>query len=78
MEGAVLVLDALGRVRVMEHEALKDLSPEEMLASPKPHISWLVWSFVPTAGREFFRIDGAFAGAVVDRGWMARAVQYAA
>lgn len=43
MESAGLVLDALGRVRTMVREALKDLSPEELLSPPKPHISWLVW-----------------------------------
>ena len=43
MEGAGVVLDALGRVRDMVREALRDLSPEELLAPPKPHIAWLVW-----------------------------------
>ena len=43
MEAAGLVLDALGRVRDMVRNALEDLSPEEMLASPQPHIAWLVW-----------------------------------
>jgi len=43
MESAGLVLDALGRVRDMVREAVKDLSAEEMLAPPKPHIAWLVW-----------------------------------
>jgi hypothetical protein len=43
MEAAALVLDALGRVREMVRGALKDLAPEELLASPKPHIAWLVW-----------------------------------
>lgn len=43
MESAGLVVDALGRVRDMVHAALKDLSPEELLAPPKPHIAWLVW-----------------------------------
>jgi hypothetical protein len=43
MESAGLVLDALARVRDMVREALKDLSPEELLAPPKPHIAWLVW-----------------------------------
>src|SRR3990172_9915677 len=43
MESAGLVLDSLGRVRDMVREALKDLSPEELLAAPKPHIAWLVW-----------------------------------
>jgi hypothetical protein len=43
MEGAGLVLDALGRVRDMVRGALKDLSPDEMLAPPKPHMAWLFW-----------------------------------
>ncbi len=43
MESAGLVLDALGRVRDMVRDALKDLSPEELLTPPKPHIAWLVW-----------------------------------
>ncbi len=43
MEGAGLVLDALGRVRQMVREAIIDLSAEEMVAPPKPHIAWLAW-----------------------------------
>jgi hypothetical protein len=43
MEAAGLVLDALGRVREMVRDALKDLTPEEMLSPPKPHIAWLTW-----------------------------------
>jgi hypothetical protein len=43
MEAAGLVMDALARVRDMVRDALKDLSPEELLAPPKPHIAWLVW-----------------------------------
>lgn len=43
MESAGLVADALGRVREMVQAVLKDLSPEELLAPPKPHIAWLVW-----------------------------------
>ncbi|MGE5215461.1 MAG: DinB family protein [Chloroflexota bacterium] len=43
MEAAGLVLDALGRVRDMVRAALKDLSAEELLSPPKPHIAWLVW-----------------------------------
>jgi hypothetical protein len=43
MEAGGLVLDALGRVREMVRTALKDLSPEELLSPPKPHIAWLAW-----------------------------------
>ena len=43
MESAGLVLGALGRVRQMVREAISDLSADEMLAPPKPHIAWLTW-----------------------------------
>lgn len=43
MESAGLVIDSLGRVRDMVRETLKDLSAEELLSPPKPHIAWLVW-----------------------------------
>ena len=43
MESAGLVANALGRVREMVQAALKDLSPEELLAPPKPHTAWLAW-----------------------------------
>ena len=43
MESAGLVADALGRVRDMVRDALKDLSAQELLLPPKPHIAWLVW-----------------------------------
>lgn len=43
MESAGLVLDALARVRQMVRDAISDLSAEEMLAPPKPHIAWLTW-----------------------------------
>ena len=43
MEGAVLALDALGRVRDMVHVALTDLPRNDLLVAPKPHIAWLVW-----------------------------------
>lgn len=43
MESAGLALDALGRVRQMVREAIRDLRAEEMLAPPKPHIAWLTW-----------------------------------
>ena len=41
MEGAGLVQDALGRVRNMVRENLKDLSAEELQAPPKPGLQGL-------------------------------------
>ena len=71
MESARLVSDALGRVRDMIGEALKDLSPEEMLAAPKPHIAWLVWHVARVQ-------DANFSGLLerpqlwITEGWHAR------
>jgi hypothetical protein len=71
MESAQLVLDALGRVRDMVRDALKDLSAEELLAPPKPHIAWLVWHLSRVQ-------DANFSGLMarpqlwVEDGWHAR------
>jgi DinB superfamily len=71
MEAAGLVLDALGRVRDMVKEALKDLSPDELLAPPKPHIAWLVWHLSRVQ-------DANFSGLMerpqlwIEGGWHAR------
>ena len=43
MESAAIVVDALQTVRDILHRTLKDLTPQELLANPKPHIAWLVW-----------------------------------
>jgi hypothetical protein len=76
MQSAGLVLDALGRVCEMVREALKDLSPEELLSPPKPHIAWLVW--------HLSRVQAANFSGLLERpqlwitdGW-ARALQHAA
>ena len=71
MEAAGLAVDALGRVRDMVHDALKDLSPKEILARPD-HTSRGWCGIVPRAGRKFFSNDGPFA--VVGLRWMARAL----
>jgi hypothetical protein len=71
MESAGLVLDALGRVRRMVRDALEDLSPEELVASPKPHIAWLVWHIARVQ-------DANFSGLMdspqlwIGAGWHAR------
>ena len=71
MEAAGLVRDALGRVRDMVREALKDLSPEELRVPPRPHIAWLVW--------HLSRVQDANFSGLLDRpqlwiaeGWHAR------
>src|SRR5688572_15313073 len=43
MEGRGLLVEAFGRGREMVRDVLKDLAREELIAPPKPHISWLFW-----------------------------------
>ena len=43
MESPAVVADAFGRVRDILQGALRNLTPQELVASPKPHIGWLVW-----------------------------------
>jgi DinB family protein len=71
MEGAGLVLDALGRVREMARDTLKDLSPQELLASPKPHIAWLVWHLTRVQDANFSALMGR-EQAWIAEGWHAR------
>lgn len=58
MESAGLVLDTLGRVRDMVREAIRDLTPEELLAPPKPHIAWLVWHIARVQDANFSGLRG--------------------
>jgi hypothetical protein len=58
MESAGLVLDALGRVRQMVRDAINDLSAEEMLAPPKPHIAWLTWHIARVQDANFSGLLG--------------------
>lgn len=55
-----MIADALGRVRDMLHDNIEDLTPQELVAGPKPHIGWFAWhlsrvqdsNIAPLAGRE--------------------------
>ena len=71
MEAAGLVVDALGRVRDMVHDALKDLSAEELLSPPKPHIAWLVWHLARVQDANFSALMDQPQLWIADR-WHAR------
>ena len=43
MECPSLVADAFDRVGGIVHRVLGDLTPEQLILGPKPHIGWLVW-----------------------------------
>jgi len=71
MESAGLVLDVLNRVRGMVREALKDLTPEELLSPPKPHIAWLAWHIARVQDSNFSRLLDRPQLWIAD-GWHAR------
>lgn len=59
VEGPNLALDALTRVRDVVRSLVSDLSPEELLASPKPHIAWLVWHIARVQDANFSGLLGS-------------------
>ncbi len=71
MEGSTLVRDALGRVGEIVREALKDLTPEEILAPPKPPIGWLVWHLTRVQDSNISGLAGS-QQAWLAEGWHAR------
>ena len=71
VEGPALVLDALGRVRDIVRDTLKDLSHEELLAPPHPHIAWLVWHLSRVQDANFSGLMGSPQAWIAD-GWNAR------
>ncbi len=58
----------------MVREALEDLSPEELLAPPKPH-RLVSLAHCAGSGRELLGIDES--SATVDKGQLARTLRYA-
>ncbi len=71
MQGPALVIDALGRVREMVRDALKDLAPEELLVPPKPPIGWLVWHLARVQDSNMSGLGGRQQAWIAD-GWHAR------
>lgn len=71
MQGPALVIDALGRVRDMVRDALKDLASEELLAPPKPPIGWLVWHLARVQDSNMSGLAGRQQAWIAD-GWHAR------
>ena len=43
MQTPAAIADALDRVRIILHNNLSDLTPEELEKEPHPSIGWLAW-----------------------------------
>ncbi|MFQ5932949.1 MAG: DinB family protein [Nitrospiraceae bacterium] len=71
MESAVIVADALDRVRDNLHRDLKDLTPQELVAGPKPPIGWLVWHLIRVQDANISALAGR-EQAWIAEGWHAR------
>ena len=71
MENPAIFADALDRVRTIVHSAVKDLSPQELVADPKPHIAWLVWHMTRVQDHNISELAGLEQAWIAD-GWHAR------
>jgi hypothetical protein len=71
MGAAGMVEDTLGRAFEMVRQATKDLSPEELLRPPKPHIAWLTWHMARVQDSNFSGLLGTEQLWICDR-WHAR------
>ncbi len=71
MEGAGIILDALGRVRETLHSALSDSTAEELHREPHPPIGWLAWRLTRVQDSQISRLAGQEQAWISD-GWHAR------
>ncbi len=71
MEGAGIILDAYQRVQETLHNALGDLTPEELIKEPHPPIGWLAWRATRTQDSHVSRLSGE-KHAWIEEGWHAR------
>ena len=71
MGAAGMVEDTLGRAFDMVRQATKDLTPEELLRPPKPHIAWLTWHMARVQDTNFSGLLGTEQLWIRDR-WHAR------
>lgn len=71
MESPALVVSVFERIRDILHGALKDLTPQELIAGPKPHIGWLVWHLARVQDSNLSSLAGR-EQAWIAEGWHAR------
>jgi hypothetical protein len=71
MESPKVVADVFGRVRDILHGALKDLTPQELVAGPKPRIGWLSWHLSRVQDSNISGLAGREQAWIADR-WHAR------
>lgn len=71
MEAKGVILDAFGRIRETLHNALPDLSVEELHREPLPPIGWLIWRLTRSDDSQLSRLAGLDQAWIAD-GWHAR------
>lgn len=71
MEGAGIILDAFQRVQETLHNALRDLTPEELIKEPHPPMGWLAWRATRTQDAQVSRLAGREQAWIADS-WHAR------
>lgn len=68
MQVPAAIADALGRVSLILHNNLKDLTPEELTKEPHPPIGWLAWHIARVQDSNISNLQG-IGQAWTDDGW---------
>ena len=58
MESPALTAAVFDRIGEILRGALKDLTPQELVAGPKPHIAWLAWHMTRVQDHNFAELAG--------------------
>ena len=58
MDSPALVAAVFERVGEILQGVLKDLTPQELVAGPKPHIAWLTWHMARVQDQNFSELAG--------------------
>ena len=68
MQTTAAIADALDRVRIILHNNLSDLTPEELAEGPHPSIGWLAWHLARVQDTQISMLQGV-GQAWTDDGW---------
>ncbi len=71
MGNCAMIADAFDRVHSILHSSLKDLTPQELVAGPKPPIGWLVWHLARVQDKNVSGLAGREQTWIAD-GWHLR------
>ena len=71
MESPALAADVFDKISDILRDTLKDLTPQELVAGPKPHIAWLSWHMARVQDHNIAELSGRDQIWIAD-GWHGR------